>query len=141
MAATLSVECWIYSDRHFFLLRPLPGPGDANPPDGPLMGGIEDGETPGEAALRVLDDAGFDLADIDLTHVASDVEVLMPQGQAEHVEVYLAAWHRAAGHGLPPFSTRHDASSFVLPHQVPALLQRDRNHATWKLIREHQLAR
>ena len=70
--------------------------------------------------LRHLDDAGFDLADID--------------------ELYLADW-QWTGLGLPPFSARHDAQSFGLPDQVPARLRLDPNQWTWKLIREHQLAR
>ena len=142
MPVNLGVECWVYTERRFVLVRRRPSADDPSPSLGPFTGPVEDGEMPDEAVLRLLEQEMPYLAETQIDHVAAGVEVPVAAGMTGHVDVWFADWQRTEEPAFPRIGgLGYDMEALKLPHEVPAMLSQDRYRRTWELVREHQLAR
>jgi 8-oxo-dGTP pyrophosphatase MutT (NUDIX family) len=78
VAIRYSIECWLLGLDGRVLLLQVPGrPGEHDPFWQPVTGGIENWESPSEAAVReVREETGFRLAEADLNEIASGLRVV-----------------------------------------------------------------
>jgi dATP pyrophosphohydrolase len=129
-----SVECWLFSrDRRVLLLQAPARHGEHEAFWQPVTGGVEEGETVLQAALReVREETGLWLTGAELTEVAADVTVQVSGELSLRKTVYRA---EAPSVEVSVNPDEHQAYRWVPADQVADALYWDSNRRTWELVR------
>lgn len=136
MSIKYSIECWLLSGDGRVLLLQVPArPGGHEAFWQPVTGGIEDGESPPEAALReVREETGFRLAEDDFTEIASDLRVVISPELTISKSLYTA---RAPHDDVAVHRQEHQAFQWLVPADVSGALFWDSNRRTWEQVRRY----
>lgn len=131
-----SIECWIISPDQDVLLLQVPArEGRHEAFWQPITGGIEGGETPLQAALReIREETGLELADTQLTEIATDLTVVVSPELTISKTLYTASTPDTTVTTNPH---EHQAHQWLAPARVAEVLFWDSNRDTWKLVSQH----
>ena len=136
MPTKYSIECWITSpDQDVLLLQVPEKPGKHEAFWQPITGGIEDGETPLQAALReIREETGLELTDTQLTEIAAGLTVVISPELTISKTLYTASTPNTTVSINPH---EHQAHRWLPPTRVAKTLYWDSNRDTWKLVSQH----
>lgn len=136
MTTKYSIECWVLSpDERVLLLQVPKREGKHETFWQPITGGIENGETSAQAALReIAEEAGLLLDDSDLTEVTSKHTVVISPDLTISKTLYIA---RTPATAVTINPLEHSDYQWVHPTSVANALYWDSNRNTWKLVNEH----
>lgn len=136
MTTKYSIECWITSPDQGVLLLQVPArPGKHEAFWQPITGGIEDGETPQQAALReIREETGLELTETQLTEIATDLTVVISPELTISKTLYSASTPDTRVTTNP---REHQARQWLPPTRVAEALFWDSNRDTWKLVSQH----
>ncbi|WP_367435193.1 NUDIX hydrolase [Streptomyces celluloflavus] len=136
MTTKYSIECWIISPDQDVLLLQVPArSGEHAAFWQPITGGIEDGETPLQAALReIREETGLELTDTQLTEIATDLTVVISPELTISKTLYTAS---APNTTVTTNPHEHQAHQWLPPARVAEALLWDSNRDTWKLVQQH----
>ncbi len=136
MTTKYSIECWITSaDQDVLLLQVPARPGKHEAFWQPITGGIEDGESPLQAALReIREETGLELTDTQLTEIATDLTVVISPELTISKTLYTASTPDTT---ITTNPHEHQAHQWLPPARVPEALFWDSNRDTWKLVSQH----
>lgn len=136
MTTKYSIECWItHPDQGVLLLQVPARPGKHDAFWQPITGGIEDGESPLQAARReIREETGLELDDAQLTEIATDLTVVISPELTISKTLYTAS---APDTTVTTNPHEHQAHQWLAPARVAEVLFWDSNRDTWKLISQH----
>ncbi|MGW2998737.1 NUDIX hydrolase [Streptomyces sp. NPDC001155] len=135
MTTRYSIECWITNPDQGVLLLQVPArPGKYEAFWQPITGGIEDGETPLQAALReIREETGLKLTESQLIEIAANLVVVISPEETIIKTLYAASTPDAKVITNP---LEHQAHQWLPPAQVADVLFWGSNRDTWKLVRQ-----
>ncbi|MGH3319263.1 MAG: NUDIX domain-containing protein [Streptosporangiaceae bacterium] len=136
MTVKHSIECWVFGpDQRVLLLQVPAQPGKHEAFWQPITGGMENAETAPQAALRELsEETGLQVAERDLTEVATGLEVVISPELTISKTLYVAQ----APHGEVIVNPHeHQAHQWLPPTEVAGVLFWESNRETWKLVGRH----
>ncbi|MEU6254320.1 NUDIX domain-containing protein [Streptomyces sp. NPDC047043] len=130
------MECWITDPRQDVLLLQVPArPGKHEAFWQPITGGIENGKTSLQAALRVIrEETGLELTDTQLTEIATDLTVVSSPRLTISKTLYTASTPDTTVTINPH---EHQNHQWLPPARVTEALFWDSNRGAWKLVRKH----
>lgn len=136
MTIKRSIECWITGpDGEVLLLQVPTQPGRQEAFWQPITGGIEDGETPLQAALReIREETGLDLDESRLTEIAAGIMVAITPTLTISKTLYAAS---APSTTVTINPDEHQDHRWLPAAEVPETLYWDSNRDTWELIGKH----
>lgn len=140
MTVKYSIECWVFDPDQRVLLLHVPAQiGKYEAFWQPITGGIENGETAPQAALReVREETGLHLGESNLAEAATDLKVVISPELMINKTLYSAT----APHTEVTINPHeHQAHRWLPPAEVADALFWDSNRRTWNLVsRHHRLA-
>lgn len=132
-----SIECWIFGgedndQKRVLLLRVPARPGEHEAFWQPITGGIEDGETPGEACRReICEETGLQVDPAELVEVADGFEVVISPKLTIRKSIYAMD---APERRITISPHEHLDYRWVPPVQVADHLHWQSNRDTWQLV-------
>lgn len=101
----------------------------------PITGGIEDGETLLQAALReIREETGLELTDNQLTEIATDLTAIISPQLTISKTLYTAS---TPDNTVTINPHEHQAHQWLRPARVTEALFWDSNRDAWKLVSQH----
>lgn len=136
MTVKYSIECWVLGPGAQVLLLQVPAKsGKHDAFWQPITGGIEEGETARQAAIReIAEETGLQISDGDLTEVAADFKVVVSPQLTINKTLYSAI---TTDTSVVIYLHKHQAHQWLPPAEVANALFWDSTRETWSRVSTH----